>query len=175
MTTSRILLIITPLFLMACGGGGGGAGEGASDVATSNEALTTTSTIDGDSIELTPDSDGFIVDDNKGRPLKSLTSPVDHQFKASQVQTVSVVSAASLPCHLNIYSRYSQDKNDVFLPEGDSKVIQAYSADCSYSGRLYAMKHWDKLLLEVIDSSLSGGSEYYEFSIHSASMSINIR
>lgn len=183
MNISRLTLIITFLTLTACGGGGGGGGDGSIDSAgqgapgavnSNEEGSTSTVSVDGDSVELEAGSDGFVANPNASKSLASLAAPGDHSFKASQLATISIASGTAAPCHLNIYSRYSIDSNNDFLPEGESKVIQAYSADCSYSGRLYAMNHWDTLLLEVIDSRLTGTSSYYELTIDAGSISVNI-
>jgi hypothetical protein len=178
MNISRLILIMTPLFLAACGGGGGGGGDAApaaSEAANNNQQVTeTTSPVDGASVELDSDSDGFIYESDISKSSASLAAPTDHSFKPSALKTLSIVSAGATPCHLNVYSRYSVDGNGVFVPEGNSKVIQAYSADCSYSGRLYAMNHWNTVLLEVIDSSLAGAAEYYELSVDAGSISMTI-
>ncbi|MFD2231287.1 hypothetical protein [Alkalimarinus sediminis] len=184
MNISRLVLMMAPLFLVACGGGGGGGGGGGDSagagpdatttVNSEQEATATTVPVDGANVELESDSDGFIVEGDVSKASASLTAPSDHTFKPSKLKTLTIVSGSATPCHMNIYSRYSLDDSNAYVPAGDSKVLQAYSADCSYTGRLYAMKHWDGLLLEVIDGSLTGAASYYELTVDAGSIAVNI-
>ncbi len=177
MKTTQLSFLMLLSLLSACGGGGGGGSAGSTTVESSNNtspASADTTTIDGENIELTAENDGFLSTENQGDKLQALAAPSSHQFVPASTQMITINSTNSSPCHLNIYSHYDSDDNNNFVPDSTSKVIQASTSDCQYSGKLYAMNHWSALLIEVIDSQLTGKPTYYEITLHSGPINISI-
>jgi hypothetical protein len=177
MNITRITPLILLSLLSACGGGGGGGGADSITAEPANNATPApadTPPIDGESIELTQVDDGFLASGNTDTQLQALAAPSSHQFLPASAQAITIDSTNSSPCHLNIYSQYDINDNGEFVPDGDSKVIQANTTNCHYSGQLYTMNHWSTLLIEVIDSQLSDQTTYYEVTLHAGPIAITI-
>jgi len=178
MKTNQLSFLIVFSLLSACGGGGGGGGNtNGTTVDPSNDTNTASSgasSIDGEEIELNPENDGFLRTENQGKKLETLAAPSSHQFVPASTQVITINSTTPAPCHLNIYSHYDRDNNNNFVPDNTSKVIQANTSDCQYSGKLYAMNHWKTLLLEVIDNQLIDKPIYYEVTLHTGPINISL-
>ena len=176
MKTKQLSFLMLISLLSACGGGGGGGASGTAVEPTNNTNPTSTeaAAIDGEKIELSAENDGFLRTENQGKKLETLAAPSSHQFVPASTQMITINSTSSAPCHLNIYSHYDSDGNTNFVPDNTSKVVQARTSDCQYSGKLYAMNHWTTLLIEVIDSQLLGEPTYYEVSLHTGPINISI-
>lgn len=165
-------LIICNISLISACSDDGNSPTGNVQVPIENVA---SSAIDGSKQELFTDDDGFISTESDDFRLQNIEAPVTQSFTAAKQQTLTITSQEGESCHINIYTQYNKTSRNNFTPSGGSRVVQAYSENCEYSGTIYLLNQQRKLLIEVINLNRDDTTSYYEATIQNQPIEVAIK
>ncbi len=130
--------------------------------------------VDGPIVELTTQDDSYHSGKGDNNSLQNITSTAENQFTAARATAIQIQSADSTPCHVNIYSDFTKLSTETYIPDPTARVMQINSATCDYSGMLYVMHHWESLLVEVIIIEQNSSTRYFEATLPSDAVVLNV-